>query len=354
MAGDMMSDSTRLVTGGVDTHKDFHVAVVVDHLSRRLGEQRFPACGEGYAQLRDWLGSFGPINKVGVEGTGSYGKGLSRFLCSEGMTVVEVMRPDRQMRRRNGKSDAADAEAAAITALAGRDSGPPKLGSGPIESVRVLRVARDSAVTQTTVVVNQIGALLTTAPEPIADRYRNKHGLDLYRALSSARPGRDAYRAETAVVCALKMLARRHGFLADQIKALDTSMGEIVSVAAPRLMARFGVGTHTAAALLICAGDNPDRLKSAASFVALCGASPIPATSGKTQNHHRLNRSGDRRANSALWRITMSRMHHDQRTRAYVARRTSEGLSKREIMRCLKTYIARELYPIILADLATS
>lgn len=348
----MMADSARVVTGGVDTHKDFHVAVVVDETSRRLGVGHFVADIEGYGELLAWMGSFGPIDRVGVEGTGSYGKGLARFLSVGGVEVVEVLRPDRQLRRRNGKTDAADAEAAAITALSGRDSGAPKRGTGPIESLRVLRVARDSAVTQRTAVTNQIGSLLMTAPEPVIKRYADKTGRVLYKALAASRPGPDTTDPKTAVAHALNMLARQQQFLTSQIRSLDENMAQIVSIVAPRLTARVGVGPQTAAALLICAGDNPDRLRSPASFAALCGAAPIPASSGRTQNRHRLNRAGDRRANSALWRTTMTRMRIDPRTKTYVTKRTGEGLSKQEIMRCLKTYIAREFYPIILADLA--
>lgn len=348
----MMSDSARLVTGGVDTHKDFHVVAVIDAATRLLGTESFPATEAGYRDVLEWLTGFGPLCRVGVEGTGSYGKGLARFLTAESVAVVEVIRPDRQSRRRNGKSDAADAEAAAITALSGRDSGTPKTGTGPVEALRVLRVARDSAVRQTTVLTNQIGAVLNTAPEPVVAKHGSKQGRELWHALVRARPGPDPFDPATATVHTLRLLARQRAFIADQVHELDNQMEAVVSVAAPRLLSRLGVGPQTATALLICAGDNPERLATSASFTALCGASPVPTNSGKQQGRYRLNRSGDRRANSALWRITMTRMFRDDRTKTYVERRTSEGLTKPEVMRCLKTYIARELHPIIVADLS--
>jgi transposase len=165
----------------------------------------------------------------------------------------------------------------------------------------------------------------------------------LVRHAARLRPGPDHADPVTATKYALRAIARRHDFLTDQLRDLDRILAPLVTAAAPGLIALFAVGADTAGALLVTAGDNPDRLRSEAAFAHLCGVAPLPASSGKTQRH-RLNRGGDRRANNALWRIALVRMSHDQRTRDYVARRTAEGLSKPEIMRCLKRYVAREIF----------
>lgn len=346
----IVSDSTRLVTGGVDTHKETHVAAVLDSLGARLGVEAFPADGAGYECLLAWMGGFGQIVQVGVEGTGSWGAGLSRFLTSQGVCVIEVARPDRKLRRLVGKSDPVDAEAAALAALSGRERGIPKSGDGPVEAIRMLRACRGSAVRDRTAVSNQFRSLLDTAPEQVRADYR---GLTIAKQIAKAalcRPGRDLADPAVAARVGVKELAGRVQHLAAEIDQADARLEALVAQTAPRLVAVFGVGTHTAATLLVCAGDNPDRLKNSASFAALCGVNPVPASSGKTRRH-RLNRAGNRQANSALWRIAMTRLAYEQRTQTYMERRTAEGLSKREIIRCIKRAIARELYPIITADL---
>lgn len=354
MANTMLADSTRLVTAGIDTHKDTHVAAVVGHLGNEIATRAFPTTTIGYRDLTVWLASHGEISRVGVEGCGSWGAGVARYLNEAGITVVEINRPNRQTRRRQGKSDPLDAIAAARAALAGLDAGTPKAGTGRVESIRQLRIVRRSAVQARTATMNQIRAVLDTAPDQLRDQYRALTPARLIKAITRTRP--DTTRASdpgTATTIALKTLGSRWRFLTDQISELDRLLDDLVTETAPNLIAARCVGTNTAAALLIAAGDNPERLNSEASFAALCGTNPLPASSGKTVRH-RLNRSGDRDANNALWRIVISRMAHDERTREYVKRRTTEGLSKREIIRCLKRYVARELYPIVLTDLTTA
>jgi transposase len=350
MATSILVDSTRLVTGGVDTHKEIHVAAVINDVGRLLGVESFPTTTVGYGLLLEWMRGFGPIGRVGVEGTGSWGAGLTRFLAGAEVMVVEVCRPDRQARRSKGKSDSVDAEAAAIAALSGRAAGIPKSGDGPIEAIRMLTACRRSAVRAKFAGWNQLLSVIDAAPDQVRDQYRNLTERTLIAKAQRSRPGSDLSDPVVAAGFTIRELARRWTFLDDQISELDARLNTVVAHVAPNLVSLFGVGTHTAATLLICAGDNPDRIHSSAGFASLCGVSPVQASSGKTVRH-RLSRGGNRQANSALWRIAMTRLSHDPRTKTYMARRTTEGLSKQEIMRCLKRAIAREVYPIILADL---
>lgn len=351
MASPILTDSTRPVTGGVDTHKDTHVAAVIDHLGRELATRSFQTNTTGYQQLLDWMGTFGTIDRIGVEGTGSWGAALTRHLHTAGIDVTEINRVNRQHRRRHGKTDPADAIAAARACLAGLDVGTPKTGDGPVEAIRMLRIARRSGVQTRTRTMNQIRSLLDTAPTSIRDNYRHLTTRKLMVALARTRPN-EQHIADTdvAATIALRNLARRWKFLTDQIVELDTQLENLVTATAPNLVAVHCVGVDSAAALLIAAGDNPQRLKSEAAFAALCGVNPIPASSGKTVRY-RLNRAGNREANAALFVIVLARMSHDQRTRDYVARRTTEGRTKREIIRILKRYVARELYPVLVNDL---
>jgi transposase len=278
-----------------------------------------------------------------VEGTGSYGAGLARYLAAQGIEVAEVIRPNRQARRRRGKSDAADAVAAALAALNGEAPGQPKSGDGAVESIRALQVARRGAIKARTQAGNQLGGLIVTAPEAIRDKLA---GLPTHKRVALAarfRPGDLTCPAEAARA-AMAAVARRHQALTAEIAQLDTALEALVAHAAPAgFLARKGVGTQSAAKLLVTAGGNPRRLRTDASFAALCGASPAGASSGK-QRRHRLNRGGDRQANCALWRIVFTRMATDPRTQACVARRTTEGKTTKEIIRCLKRYVAREIY----------
>jgi transposase len=350
MAMSMMATSTRPVTGGVDTHKDTHVAAVVDHLGGVLGTAWFPNRSLTHGALLAWMRGHGPLERVGVEGTGSYGAGLARFLRGEGVEVVEVNRPDRRTRRAQGKSDDIDAVAAARAALAGRHAGVPKAGDGIVESIRMLRTVRRSAIGARTQCANQIHALIDTAPAELHDRWAKLSMRRLLEIAERLPPAGDMAQPTTSAPWALAALTRRWHWLDDQITELDHHLDRLVPAAAPRLVALFGVGTDTAGALLVAAGDNPERLRSEASFAALCGVSPLPASSGRTQRH-RLNRGGNRQANQALWRIALVRMAHDPTTRAYVERRTKDGLSKREILRCLKRYIARQVFARLRHDL---
>ncbi|MFC4606233.1 IS110 family transposase, partial [Streptomyces maoxianensis] len=292
------------VVGGVDTHTDFHQAAVIDSIGRHLATQAFPTTPDGYRRLLNWLRSHGEVIAVGVEGTGAYGSQLTRVLRTDQVTVVEVDRPDRRARRANGKSDPVDAYAAATAVLSGRASGTPKTRDGIVEAIRALRVVRRSAVKARTQTLNQIRTLIVTAPGPVRERLRNLHTAELIRHLARSRPGADPSDPACAVRTALRRLARRYQHLSEEIAEADAELEPLVAQAAPTLVALPGVGTETAAQLLITAGDNPDRLKSEASFAHLCAAAPVPASSGRT-HRHRLNRGGDRRANHALHMIAL-------------------------------------------------
>jgi transposase len=333
----------RLVTAGVDTHAEVHVAGLVDQAGRVLGTREFPVGAAGYQAALAWMRGHGELVKVGVEGTGSYGAGLARYLAAEGVEVTEVIRPNRQARRRRGKSDTADAVAAALAALNGEASGTPKSGDGAAESIRALQVARRGAVKARTQAGPQRRDLLLTAPGQLRDELAALTTPQRVTLAARFRPGALTSPAEAAKA-AMAAVARRHQALTAEIAQLDTSLEALARHAAPAgFLARKGVGIQVASILLTTVGDNPGRLRTEASFAALCGSSPVDASSGK-QRRHRLNRGGDRQANSALWRIVFTRMACDPRTQAYLARRTAEGKTRKEIMRCLKRYVAREVY----------
>ena len=332
-----------VITGGVDTHADTHVAVAPDPLGGLLGVREFPATAAGYAGLLSWLGGFGTVAMVGVEGAGSYGAGLARHLAAAGIRVVEVDRADRQDRRRAGKSDPLDAVSAARAVQSGRASGAPKGRDGAVEAIRSLMVARRSTRNERTQVINQARSLILTGPDELRARFAGHCAAALAEGIAALRP-RPGDAAGHAVRVALRELGRRAEFLDGQLERLDELIVPLVTARAPGLLSLYGVGPDTAALLLVAAGDHPERLRSEAAWAHLCGTAPIPASSGKVRRH-RLNPGGNREANHALWRIVITRMSAHPATRAYVDRRTKEGLSKKEIIRCLKRYVAREVYP---------
>lgn len=340
-------DIAQLVVAGVDTHKDTHVVVALDHIGRQLGASSFASTSAGCCALVDWLRHQGPLGRVGVEGCGSYGAGLARLLRTEGIEVIEICRPNRQVRRRRGKSDLIDAEAAARAVLAERDGVTPKSGDGPVEAMRALRVARSSAVKARDQATNQLHALIVTAPQAMRDHFKEPRIDKLVGQLLEAEAGEisDQLGYEAAVLS----LARRWQALNAEAADLADQLKAIVTDTAPKgLLELQGVGPEVAAALMIAAGDNPQRLRSEASFAALCGVSPLDCSSGK-HDRHRLNRGGNRDANMALWRIVMVRLRWDPTTRAYIDKRVSEGKTRRGAMRCLKRYIARDVYRLLTA-----
>jgi transposase len=342
MAMTTIADDEGGVTVGIDTHGEVHVAAVLDQRGRLLGTESFPTTSAGHRQLERWMSRFGPVDAVGIEGTGAWGAGVARHLTHRRYQVIEVDRPDRTTRRRRGKSDTIDAEAAARAVQAKTATGIPKTRIGRIEAIRVLRVARRSAIKARSQAANQLHGLVSTAPDALRDEWRGLRLAALVAVAARFRPG-DPTDPVHATKTALRSIARRYQHLTAELADLDAVLDPLVAQTAPNLPALAGVGTDVAGQLLVTAGDNPDRLSSDASFAHLCGVAPIPASSGRT-DRHRLNRGGDRAANAALHRIVLCRLRWDPRTRTYLERRTKDGLTKREIIRCLKRYIAREIY----------
>jgi transposase len=339
----MARSSGRRVIGGVDTHGQTHHAAVVTSTGRHLADHAFPASADGYAQLLAWLRSHGRLVQVGVEGTGAYGAGLARHLHAAGVKVIEVDRPNRRTRRAKGKSDPIDAYAAAEAVLAGRVIATPKTRDGAVEAIRALHTVRAGAIRARTVAINQLRALLVTAPTQLRDQLTTRRTATLVEACSRLSSDGDPANPATASVIALRSLAHRYRQLAAEIDDLEAQLRPLIDKTAPGLVAMHGVGYETAAQLLITAGDNPERLRSEAAFAHLCGVAPIPASSGKT-NRHRLNRGGDRQANRALHMIVVTRLGKCPTTRAYRQRRASQQLSTPEIIRCIKRYAARQIY----------
>jgi len=307
----------------------------------------FSTTSAGYVQLLSWAKGFGAVQRAGVEGTGSYGASLTRYLSAQGVVVTEVNRPDRATRRRRGKSDPVDAEAAAHAVISGRAGAKPKSGDGPVEQIRVFKIAKDSAVKAKRQAINQLHALVVNAEPALRERVGQLGRKALVTRCAAFDPLDDG-SVIAAVQHAMRSLARRVQALDAEIADLTGRLEALVLDTAPRLLLEHGVGVDSAATLLRTVGDNPQRLHSEAGFAALCGVSPVDMSSGRTRRH-RLNRGGDRQANAALFRILMTRLRDHHPTRDYVARRTAQGMSKRRILRCLKRYLARHLFSIIQA-----
>jgi transposase len=346
------------VVGGVDTHHQVHVAAALDQAGRVLGTRGFPVSEAGYTALARWLGAFSaPLVAVGVEGAGSYGAGLARALTQAEITVVEVDRPDRAARRREGKDDDLDAINAARAVLGGRARGVAKQRSGATEAIRALRTARASAIKARTMALNQLKDLRLTAPAPLR---ASLEGLSLPELAAHAAALRPAPASDAATLAdpthatklAMRRLGRRVAALHTEITEADTELRVLVEATAPATLALLGAGIDVAGQLLVTAGENPDRLHNEAALARLLGVAPIPASSGNTR-HHRLHRGGDRAGNAAIYRMAITRLRHHRPTQAYATRRTTEGLPKRMIIRCLKRYIVREVYHALISDLTT-
>ncbi len=347
-----MHDDQIVVIGGIDAHADTHQAAALDHRGALLGTRSFVTTFAGYSELLAWLRGFGHVEAVAVESTGAYAAGLTRYLREHDVAVIEVNQPHAHTRRRRGKSDPIDAETAARLVLAGTATTVPKHTDGIVESIRLLRVARASAVKARSAAIVQLGELIITAPQELREQLSRRKTLrgkaTLCRRLRPDAAGLD--RPIHAAKLALRSLARRIDILDTEIAELDTQLERLVRTAAPRTTQLLGISTGHAGQLLVTAGQNIERLHGDGAFAAICGASPIPASSGRT-TRHRLNYGGDRAANRALHMIAVCRLRYCDRTRAYAERRAAEGKTKPEIIRCLKRYIARETYHALYADL---
>src|SRR6266545_2581466 len=303
------SDADEVILG-VDTHKDSHVGAVITTLGVLVASEAFPATAVGYRQLLTWARSLGPLRRAGVEGSGSYG--------------------------------------AALAVLSGRASATAKASDGPVEMIRMFKLAKASALKSRTQAINQLKAVLVCADPALRKSLAGLGPCTLVRRCADLDPA-TPNDVVSAAVYTLRRLAQRILHLTEEIRDLEKRITAAVNTHNPQLLERHGIGQDSAAAMLIAAGDNPDRLNSEGSFAALCGVSPVDASSGKTKRR-RLNRGGDRQANAALYRIVLTRLRWDADTRAYVQRRLAEGKTQREAIRCLKRYVAREVYQIITAS----
>ncbi|MCX4437849.1 IS110 family transposase [Streptomyces mirabilis] len=333
---------------GVDTHGETHTAAVVSPLGKVLGTESFPATAAGYRRLLVWARKLGTVRRAGVEGTGTFGAGLSRYLLAHHVQVYEVNRPDRTARRLLGKSDPLDEQAAARAVLSGRARAQAKGGDGPVHSARMFKLAKDSAVKARTQAINQLKAVLVIADPALRERLSSLGNRELFRTCArfSLPDGDDEDAVAQATHITLGLLAQRIEQLTGQIDELNRRLTGLVERHAPQLLIPVGIGQDSAVTLLITMGDNPERLNTEASFAALCGVSPIEYSSGR-RTSRRLNRGGDRQANAALHRIVFTRLRCDPRTQAYYERRTQEGKTRREIIRCLKRYAAREVFNLV-------
>jgi transposase len=332
----------RRVVVGVDTHKHIHVAVALDELGGRVDARSFAADRSGYEQLIDWAVGLGREVIFGVEGTGSYGVGLASAIRRRSIGVLEVLRTDRRDRRLRGKSDTIDAENAARAVLNGQASAVPKNADGTVEMIRLIKVAKDVAVKARTSAMISLKAVLVNAPGELREQLEPLTKMALIRCCAALRPGLVS-DTTTATKHTLRAIAKRWLTLDTEIKTHEQILCQLTTELVPQLVAAFGVGADIAAEMLIVAGDNPERVRSEAAFAKLCGVAPIPASSGMT-TRHRLNRGGHRQANAALYRAVIVRLQYHQPTQTYYARRTAEGRTKAEIIRCLKRLLAREIW----------
>lgn len=345
-AADRENGSGEVVLG-VDTHRDFHAVAVLTVMGALLATKVFPTTSSGYEQVIAWARGFGQLRRAGVECTGSYGAALARTLLAEGVQVYEVNQPDKGNRRRRGKTDTIDAEAAARAVISGRAAAIAKTTDGPVESTRLLKLARDSAVNASTKAINQLKSVIVGANPQLRESLIGFGPKTLIRHCAALPdPDTTASTVDKTIIYTLRLLAQRIISLKTEAYQLEKLIRAHLSAHAPQLLERVGVGPDSAAALLVTAGDNPERVHTESSYAALCGASPVEASSGNSQRL-RLNRGGDRQANAALYRIVQSRLRFDERTQAYLQRRLAEGKTRNEIIRCLKRYVAREVFNLI-------
>jgi len=331
---------------GVDTHKDFHVAFAKDHLGRELGHRKVTADRSGYADLLEWAQNLGEIDAFGVEGPSSYGAGLARFLATSGEVVLEVGRPSREHRARHGKSDPADARAAATAVLAGDALGVPKSCDGKVEMMRLLSQARTSAVKAKRAASASIRDILVTGPEDLKEALGQLSTGRLTRACAAMDSVEYPTTPLEAAIVTLVSLSRRYQQLSEEAAALERQIKSLVAEVCPSLLSLVGVGPEIASTLLVTFGDNADRIPSEAALAKLCGVAPVDASSGR-QIRHRLNRGGNRQANRALHMLVIVRLRVHEPTRAYMARRIAEGKTRKEVLRCLKRYVVREIFAIM-------
>jgi len=335
---------------GVDTHKEAHTVAVVSSVTGGVsGIESHPASRSGYAGMVEFADGYSDASDRAwaIEGTGSYGAGLTAFLKDRGEWVIEVDRPGRHRDRDRSKSDSLDAVRAARDALGRKQWAQPRAG-GEREALRVLLAVRDGAVKDRTRAINQLKGTIVTAPDELRAKLRRADGARLLKACTGLRIRGEQPSEYQATVLAIKRLAARIRRLEAEIRDHERDIAAITGRVCPRLEAQPGLGPLTAAQAYV-SWSHHGRCRSEAAFAKLGGAAPIPASSGEVVRF-RLNRGGDRQLNRALHTIAITRARYDTRTKEYVARRVAEGKSEREVRRCLKRYIARQIFRILEAD----
>ncbi len=330
---------------GVDTHRDSHTAAVLDTTGAVLAESTVPADAFGYKRVLAFGRSYAPERRAwAIEGTGSFGAGLTTYLLEQGEWVVEIDRPARPARRNGAKSDELDAARAALEALSREHLAQPRR-RGDREAIRVLLTTRHGTVVARTKAICHLKALLVSAPEGIRLHFRNMTTDEQLVRCARLRTLPSQTTEHRCTILALRSTARRALALEGDASDLESEIQRLVCDIAPGLLAEPGVGPISAAQIL-CSWSHHGRIRSEAAFAALGGVAPIPASSGQTMRH-RLNRGGDRQLNRALHTIVLSRLLHHPETRAYAARRKAEGRTPREIKRCLKRHLARRLFKLL-------
>lgn len=334
----------REIVAGIDTHQDSHHVAVLDTAGRLVADQAFPATTAGFVALLSWIAVFGTLLRIGVEGTSSYGAALTRFLLAQNVSVIEVPPGDAAARRRRGKTDAFDAEAAARRALEERSPRIPKDTTSTVEALRLLSATRNLLVKQQKEITGQVDQFLITAPDALRDLPREgtrKTRMRRLAALPDATTG-------DVVTDTLTRLLRQHAIrwiaLDTDAAALEKQLRVLVELRAPRLLEVYCVAAITAAELLVAVGENGHRIRNEAALAKLFGAAPQPVSSGKT-HRHRLSRGGNRQANSALYQIAVVRLSHEQRTRDYRDAHLAAGKTTKDTLRLLKRALCRELFP---------
>jgi transposase len=332
---------------GVDTHKHTHTAAVVHAATGgAMAVEQVGADPDGYQALVDLADTYGEPGQRAwaIEGTGSYGAGLCQHLVARGEWVIEVDRPSRPARRDGAKSDPLDAVRAAREALGRTRWAAPRTGQ-EAEAMRVLATTRQGAVRDRTRALNQLKAMIVSAPETLRQRLRHLAGPQLVGRCARLRAGTDAAADVVATVAALKRLAQRVGHLDGEIAEHDRDLKALTARHCPQVVAEPGIG-HVSAAQAYIAWSHPGRCRSEAAFAQLGGTAPIDASSGQVVRR-RLNRGGDRQLNRALHTIVVTRARMHPPTQDYIARRLADGKSQREARRCLKRYVARHLYRLL-------
>lgn len=341
----MLADEVDYVVG-VDTHRDEHVlAVVVAPAGGVVAQRSVRASAHGYAEaVRFAEKHAGGARVWAVEGAGHYGAGLVRHLSGRGETVLEIGRGPRDERRLRGKDDPLDAIRSARAALASETLTLPRTGQRR-EALRLLLVARRSAVDVRRQALVQLRSVIVTAPDPLRDELRGLPVRQLIKRCSRLRRSSSRSPDQLATALVLRTLARRAQAATAEAAELEREILAHIRALAPQLLSEHGVGPIVAAQLIV-AWSHPGRVRSEAAFARLAGVAPIPASSGRTVRH-RLSRGGDRQLNRALHTVILNRRQHDPATKAYIARRVSEGKSRRDAVRLLKRYLARHLHRVL-------